>query len=168
MMLYLLDTNIYLDFYDRYYRVEFFPSFWQHFETIINRHVVIPKIVLNEQFQDDWFKDWISENYRGEILHHRNFAGTWLEVLEHLRRSEFYKEEALGGERGWARERIADPWLIAIALEKELTLVTSETRNSNRNIYQPSKNAKIPDVCDDLGVPCINMNEFFQKTSLVI
>ncbi|MFC2401475.1 MAG: DUF4411 family protein, partial [Streptococcus sobrinus] len=28
-MKYLLDSNIYINFYDRYYRKEFFPSFWQ-------------------------------------------------------------------------------------------------------------------------------------------
>ena len=45
---YLLDTNIYIDSYDRYYRNEFFPTYWERLSDILNRHVIIPKIVKDE------------------------------------------------------------------------------------------------------------------------
>ena len=33
---YLIDTNIYIDSYDRYYRNEFFPTYWEHLSNILN------------------------------------------------------------------------------------------------------------------------------------
>lgn len=43
--MYLLDSNIYINFYDRYYRKDFFPTFWVNFVDILNANVVIPKII---------------------------------------------------------------------------------------------------------------------------
>ncbi|TLQ40933.1 DUF4411 family protein [Ruoffia tabacinasalis] len=168
MTKYLLDTNIYLDFYDRYYKFNYFPSFWLFFEDIINKSVVIPKIVLNEQFQDEKFNNWITENYTNDIINHKDFVIGWTEVLSYLQNSPFYNDKALTSDKGWAHERIADPWLIAIAKDLNLTLVTSETRNVNLNISQPSKSAKIPDVCDKFEVACININTFFEEINLEI
>ena len=39
-MKYLLDTNIYIAAYDRYYRKEYFPTYWERFAEIINDYVV--------------------------------------------------------------------------------------------------------------------------------
>ena len=48
MKQYLLDTNIYICFYDRAYWFESFPSFWEAFAEVINRHVVLPRVVVDE------------------------------------------------------------------------------------------------------------------------
>ncbi|MDS3029726.1 Uncharacterised protein [Streptococcus pneumoniae] len=84
--MYLLDSNIYINFYDRYYRKEFFPT----------------------------------------------------------------------------------PWLIAIAKKENYTIVTDEIKNVNLNDVNPSRNAKVPDVCEKLNVQCISMNQFFKEISLSI
>lgn len=49
----------------------------------------------------------------------------------------------------------ADPFVIALAQARELTVVTSEKS-------KPSK-PRIPDVCKVLGVPCITLVEMFRK-----
>lgn len=165
---YLLDSNIYLDFYDRYYRVAFFPSFWESFKEIMNEHVVIPKIVMEEQFQDEWFRQWVSEHYQRPIISHTEHVESWIQVLEHVRQSPFYSDGALSSDKGWAKETIADPWLIAVAKDLELTLVTSERPNVNMNESQPSKSAKIPDVCNSLQIPWMDRNEFFERIDLSI
>ncbi|RKG48869.1 DUF4411 family protein, partial [Acinetobacter cumulans] len=36
MTKYLLDTNIYINFYERYYKFDLFPSFWEKIKVIIN------------------------------------------------------------------------------------------------------------------------------------
>ena len=138
--MYLLDSNIYINFYDRYYRKDFFPTFWSNFAGILNSSVVIPKIVISENYQDDWFRDWLTN----------------------------YKDAALMSQKGWANADIADPWLIAIAKSMNYTIVTDEVKNVNLNSTNPSKNAKIPDVCDQLGVRCISMNEFFEEIGLSV
>ena len=51
--------------------------------------------------------------------------------------------------------RNADPFVIALALEEGLTVVTYEQR-------KPTK-PRIPDVCDALEVPCISLVELFRN-----
>ena len=115
---YLLDTNIYINFYERYYRVKYFPSFWAKLPAILNKYVVIPEIVVDENYQDPKFRKWLDKNYLKETINHKNYAMQWAQVLQYIDDCEYYKEEALSADRGWANEKIADPWLIAIAKEE--------------------------------------------------
>ena len=50
-----------------------------------------------------------------------------------------------------------DPWVIALARERELTVVTAE--KASGTLAKP----KIPDVCHDLGIPCIEIIDFFRR-----
>lgn len=166
--MYLLDSNIYINFYDRYYRKEFFPTFWSNFVSILNSKVVIPDVVVSENYQDPWFREWLKSNYKQQLLNHKNFVMDWVEIIQHVQQSQYYKDSALNSEKGWAKENIADPWLIAIAKRNQYTIVTDEVKNVNLNSNNPSKNAKIPDVCEQLGIRCISMNQFFKEISLSI
>ena len=164
--MYLLDTNIFINFYDRYYRMNLFPTFWKKLVTILNSCVEIPEIILSETYQSPEFKEWIGKHFQKTLLDHRAFSQDWLQVLHHIQNSSFYKDEALSLEKGWANDKIADPWLIAIAKSQGFTIVTEELRNPSLNAKNPSKNAKIPDVCDQLGIRCISMNTFFEEIHL--
>ena len=71
---------------------------------------------------------------------------------------------------GWSEKLdAADPYLIAAAEALGAAVVSSETRTgATRNLDRPStginqypKRAKIPDVCDELGVQHFNLVEFF-------
>lgn len=166
--MYLLDSNIYINFYDRYYRKDFFPTFWSNFAGILNSSVVIPKIVVSENYQDDWFRDWLTNNYTKSIIDHKSYVVEWSAIIQHIQSSPYYKDAALMSQKGWANPDIADPWLIAIAKSMNYTIVTDEVKNVNLNSTNPSKNAKIPDVCDQLGVKCISMNDFFEEIGLSV
>lgn len=162
MKKYLLDTNIYANAYERYYRNDYFPSFWEKFSLTLNEHVVIPKIVKDEITKSDWFLQWLDENYSDGIINHKDYAEGWQTVLDFVQSCGLYKPEALAEQtRGWAQTGIADPWLIAIAKEDELILVTDETKVASLGKGALVKAAKIPDVCERQGVRCIAMNEFF-------
>jgi len=162
---YLLDTNIYIGFYDRYYLPAHFPTFWENFKAHINDFVVIPKVVLDENYQDTWLRSWIKENFVHDVIDHRDFVEEFAEILAHIQKQEHYKDDVL---INWAREKIADPWILAIAKKENLIIVTDETSNPNLNKNQPSKNAKIPDIARELGIECINRNEFFARIDLVV
>lgn len=168
MAKYLLDTNIYLNFYDRYYRFDHFPSFWHAFADILNTQVIIPTIVMQETYQSQTFRDWITANYTGKLLNHKAYADQWGEVIEHIAEHPCYSDLALTDTKSWTHESIADGWLIAIAKQDNLTLVTAETKNPNLNSTHPAKSPKIPDIAQDFGIPCINMNEFFREINLKI
>jgi len=50
-----------------------------------------------------------------------------------------------------------DPWVIALAWTRNLTVVTGERATGNLN------RPKIPDVCNALGIPCIAVIDFFRQ-----
>ncbi|WP_427813458.1 DUF4411 family protein [Enterococcus sp. 22-H-5-01] len=167
--MYLLDTNIYISFYDRYYPKENFPTFWNEFTKILNTDIVIPKVIMNENYQSKWFvEEYLANNFKQAFVNHKEYMDEWGAVLQHVSESSYYNENALISERGWANERIADGWLIAIAQKENYTIVTDEVKNPNLNRVNPSKNCKIPDVAADLGVNCISMLNFFKEIGLKI
>lgn len=69
-------------------------------------------------------------------------------VINYLRSSGYYKPSAL---HEWSDISVADPWLIATAMSNEYTIVTFE-KYANVNINNPMKRAKIPTVCNAMGV----------------
>lgn len=54
---------------------------------------------------------------------------------------------------------LADPWLIAHALDRNATVVTKENMDSAMN----SKRIRIPNVCKNMGVRCIDDFEFIKE-----
>jgi predicted nucleic acid-binding protein len=54
------------------------------------------------------------------------------------------------------RRSAADPFVIALAMVRNGTVVTEETARGNVT------NPRIPDVCGDLGVPCLNLMEYIE------
>ena len=58
--------------------------------------------------------------------------------------------------------------MIAIAKRENYTIVTDEVKNINLSDKNPSKNAKIPDVCEEFKIRCISMNQFFVEIGLSI
>ncbi|ENV55377.1 DUF4411 family protein [Acinetobacter baylyi] len=168
MTKYLLDTNIYINFYERYYLFDFFPSFWEKIKVTINSQVVLPDIVVSEHYQDERFKKWLEENFTGVSCKYKDYVDLWSEVIQHIANHECYSDKALTNDKSWTREKIADGWLIAIAKKDNLVIVTSETKNINLNKNQPTQNPKVPDIANDLGVRCIDMNTFFKEIGLII
>lgn len=162
-MQYLLDTNIYINFYDRAYRFEYFPSFWDAFEKVLNQYVILPKIVVEETNKSDEFKKWLEDTFKGEYLNHKNYAEEWGQIIQHIAQHPCYSDKALIDPRSWTHEKIADGWLIAIAKKDGLTLVTDERANPTLNARNPSGAVKIPDIAKDFGIKCITMNEFFKE-----
>lgn len=169
MKKYLLDTNIYIAAYDRYYLNEYFPTYWEKFAVILNDHVVIPKVVKDEITKSPWFLQWLADNHDGDLLNHKDYAEQWRTILDFVKSSGLYKDVALTAQTtGWANDNIADPWLVAIAKEENLIVVSEEVRDPNLGKGSPIKAAKVPDICDRQGVRCIGRNEFFGEIGLSI
>lgn len=60
----------------------------------------------------------------------------------------------------FAQNNVADPFLVAKAMKYGYTVVTYEiSANGGRKI-------KIPDVCKEFGVKCININDALRELCL--
>ena len=166
--MYLLDTNIYIAFYERYYPQRNFPSFWEKLVQTFQQEVVVPRVVMEETKKSDWLNNYMIETCGLTPIDHRKYWMQWAEVLNNVRINPVYKNEALDSPNGWSKETVADGWLLAIAKEEKYILVTEETKNVNLYKGGPVRSAKIPDVAEDIGVECIDRLEFFKRIELSI
>ena len=166
--MYLLDTNIYIAFYERYYPQRNFPSFWEKLVQTFQQEVVVPRVVMEETEKSDWLNTYMTETCGLTPIDHRKYWMQWAEVLNNVRNNPVYTNEALDSPNGWSKETVADGWLLAIAKEEKYVLVTEEIKNVNLYKGGPVRSAKIPDVAEDIGVECIDRLEFFKRIELKI
>lgn len=152
-MLYLLDANVLITAARDYYPIDQVPEFWEWLKFQADSgNVKLPVEVLEEVLEGrkendpllDWLKgEGISESLclKGEvdsaILQHVVCKGYAPDLTD----SEI---EVIG----------RDPFLIAHALADPSvrTVITIEVRKPSKK----RQNRKVPDVCDDLSINCLN------------
>lgn len=146
-MIYSIDTSIFIEAWVNHYPRDVFPAVWEKFETSIDQKKF--KIVFEvyrelNQIDDDlfaWAKRRRSKFIRLDAAIQRRAAGI-LTRFPRLAKAD-------------ATRRDADPFVIALAAEEGLTVVT----------YEKSKPSKphIPDVCRHMSIPCITLVELFRN-----
>ena len=103
-------------------------------------------MVRNEILQgNDSLKEWMKKLDIKNYIDHRNpkILDKYSQILNYLRNNDCYKSSALAE---WAKESVADPWLIATAAVHNYTIITFEKSNPTPSAANPSKKAKIPDM----------------------
>ena len=162
-MLYLLDANTLIDAKRDYYPIDRIPEFWEwlHFMGVTG-HIKIP-IEVYEEFSDTKSKDGTKDD-----------LATWAEQAE-IKEALLLNEQA---EQNLVSQIIyqgytsnptdddllkigRDPFLLSYALKniEERCIVSTE-------VSKPSKkgaNRKVPDVCRDFNITCINNFQMFRE-----
>ena len=144
--IFLIDSNALIAPYQQYYPFDLVPGFWgQVKEGIESGRIIIAGKVFDEVMAgSDELSSWIMQ-FKGKKFDHRDkdIATAVGKILDFLRNSSRYNNDAV---LAWSDIKIADPWLIAIAMIHNYTAVTLEkTSNSPRK-------PRIPDICDHFGV----------------
>lgn len=89
-----------------------------------------------------------------------NVIKGYQKVINRVASSGYYKTLAVAE---WSQEKIADPWIIAVASLEKATIVTSENRISNLKDGIPKKNAKIPDIADEFNIQTIDLFQMMRE-----
>jgi hypothetical protein len=144
---YSIDTSAILDAWVRHYPLDLFPSFWNKFRLLVETKegIAIELISHELKAKDDGCYDWFKVN---------NLINFFVDISPPVetRVTEILKNpnyQKLVDDRKGTYS--ADPFVIALAIEEHLIVVTGE-RASN-NILKPN----IPDVCNSIGIDCINI-----------
>ena len=154
-MIYLLDTNTFIEAKNRYYRMTVCPGFWDWFDQdSIRGKVSSIRMVADElQKQDDDLSKWsksrqnfFSESNNQEIQ--QVYAEIAHHVIKHPHYTELYKSRFLNA---------ADPWLIATAKTLGSIVVTQEVA-----VPKESKKVKIPNICNEFDVDYCNTFELLE------
>lgn len=148
---YLLDANIFIEAYKRYYAFDLVPAFWEHLASQSEAGTIssIDKVKAeihpkNEQlarWAREEFKRWEStavDDTKNRYQHLVEWAATHEQYNEHAK-DEFMKADK------------ADAWLIAHALANKYIVVTEERYNVDIQRRIP-----IPNVCESFGIEWVN------------
>ena len=153
---YIIDSCSLIDL-NRHNPIDVFPSLWKKIEDLINSDLMISHVeVFNEiTQQDDVLTEWLKKCKKM----FRNFSSKQADLVSQILKKypSLIKLD---------KRYDADPWLIALAKEIQESpqqtlfsvkrlIVTEESLRGNK--------IKIPFVCKDFGIECINRVEMFRQ-----
>jgi hypothetical protein len=148
-MAYSIDTSAFLDAWVRNYPVDVFPTIWQQMDgaardgTLMASDEVLRELERKEDGAHAWIKA------RQEML-----IALDPEVERHVRNIMQRFPRLVDTKKG---RSIGDPFVIAVAQVRNLTVITAENATGKREV------PRIPDVCDDFGIRWIRLLEFFRE-----
>lgn len=150
-MLYVLDTNS-IKVLAGYYP-KTFPTFWDQFNALVSdgRIVSVEEVRKELEFllRSAHLIEWVE---RQDIFTPPN--GDEMRYVNSIFAVEHFRP--LINERAIALGRpVADPWLIARAMDQDACVVTEETHKPNA--------AKIPNVCDHFGIEHMKLQDMLAE-----
>lgn len=146
---YSLDTNIFVESWWKHYRPTSFASYWERMaEGITAGQVRASDEVRTELIRraDEVLK-WTKQ--QPDL-----FVPTDEDIQEALRAALRECARMVGSHRG---HNGADPWVIALASARSMTVVTLEHWTGN------AAKPRVPDVCETLGIRWIDLWDFIEE-----
>lgn len=144
---YCLDANVLIQAWQKYYSPKICPDYWILLNELgANNRIFLPQSVLEEitRTEDD-LKEWIKQS---EIPIHE-VDGNVTECLRKIYSDDPVHQYLVDNTK---QRSLADPWVIAHALNENACVVTKEEKVTAPNTTR----IKIPNVCDNMGIRWIN------------
>jgi len=152
---YSIDTSALMGWWLRRYPTDVFPSIIGAMDKLIaDGKLLANEFVLRELGgKDDPLFDWAKRQ-----------AGLFVKTDEVIQQKaeQLIKAYPLLIDPESPRPTQADPFVIALAQEKSLTVVTEETFARAKLTGKRKKRTYIPDVCNGEGITCITFLEMMR------
>ena len=158
-MIYLQDSNVFIQAHRMYYSFDVVPSFWKKLIDLADREIIYSIDKVKKELCDisrpDELSNWCVNDINIDFFVDTSscvdkYSEIALWVNSHPNYSQNAKDEFLATD-------LADPWLVAYAIKNNCTIVTLETSDPNSK-----KRIKIPDVCIHFGVPYTTPIQMFR------
>ena len=153
MKKYCLDTNVFIEAWNRYYSMDLCPQYWRILDDLAQQGTIFAPIEVKREIEktDDGLYAWLRK--RSYF-----FRDVDLRVQRELRRIMASHGRLVDSIK---QRSIADPWVIAFAIAEDAVVVTKEEPAG-----PSSRRIKIPDVCHALDVPWMNDFEFAKEIGI--
>ncbi|HKZ97500.1 MAG TPA: DUF4411 family protein [Hyphomicrobiaceae bacterium] len=150
-MTYCIDTSSLIAAWGELYPIEHFPKLWEHVEALVqNGRLKAPVEVLHEtKRRSTELHKWLGKR-----------KAMFVDIDEDIQRRQTAIMAAFPKLIDTRRGHFAaDPWVIALSIERGLVLVTQE-----RFTGKPAR-PNIPDVCADgrFKTDCINLLDLIRR-----
>lgn len=157
MRKYLIDTNIFIESSNRHYAIDICPGFWEFLDRVSDLENVKSITQVYDEFTPGNeelvnFKERLKN--KGFFLQIENITPESYSATTMSLQEMRYDQQAIAN-----FSQKADYFLIALALQEQYTIVTQEARMQT---IAP-KRIKIPNVCEQLEIECIDITEFLRR-----
>lgn len=145
--LYAVDTSTFMDWQDRYYPTDVFDSVASKLEALVQgNRFLAPKMVREE------LGAVASTNLSAWAKKH---SKVFVPNSEVLAEALAIQAQFPGLRDPRAQHEEADAYVIALAKIRQGLVVTQETPAAEKR--KPPRSHYIPDVCRELGIPCVSL-----------
>jgi len=154
---YCLDANVLIQAWQKYYSPKFCPGYWEVLNDLGDQgKIFIAEEVYNEitRTEDDLCK-WL----KASKMPVRSIDGNVTKCLQDIYAKDVSHKALVDNTKA---RSLADPWVIAHALNEGATVVTKEEKVTALN----SNRIKIPNVCDNMGITWINDFDFIAELNI--
>ncbi|HXM94210.1 MAG TPA: DUF4411 family protein [Candidatus Dormibacteraeota bacterium] len=148
-MAFCFDTSAILDAWVRHYPPDVFPTIWVRMDQAVTlgQIFVIDEVVVELKRKDDGIHKWVGDRDSMIVSIDDDVQTKLVQIMATFPRLVDTKKNRSG----------CDPWVIALAQARGFSVVTAE--KASGSLAKP----KIPDICSELAVPCLDVVEFFRK-----
>jgi predicted nucleic acid-binding protein len=154
---YCLDTNVLIQAWLNYYSPKFCPDYWSVLNELGNQGIIfIPQMVKEEILRTD---DDLSQWLRASKIPVAKVDTNVTNFLKVIYAADPSHKNLVDNTR---RRSLADPWIIAHAINENAIVVTKEEKVTAANTTR----IKIPNVCDNMGIPWINDFELIERLNI--
>ncbi|MCC5805109.1 MAG: DUF4411 family protein [Opitutales bacterium] len=144
---YVVDTNIFMDWQARFYPPDVFVSLVEKIDDLIQQgRLIAPRLVREEL-------DAVGTNQLTAWAQARE--AVWIPDTAIVEGAVAIQSQFPGLLDPKAEFEEADAYVIALARQQDGIVVTSETPAAEKR--KPKREFFIPDVCREIGLPCINL-----------
>jgi predicted nucleic acid-binding protein len=154
---YCLDANIIIRAWQEYYSPKFCPSYWEILQELgTQEKIFLPQMVLEEITRtDDDLSGWLKQS-KIPIRKIDEPVTECLKRIYEVNPSHKFLVDNI------KQRSLADPWVIAHALNENAIVVTKEAKEIAIN----TKRIKIPNVCENMGIKCINDFQLIEELNI--
>lgn len=144
---YCLDANVLIQAWQKYYSPKFCPDYWNILNQLgLNGRIFIPQLVFEEITRtEDELAEWLKSS---KISIHE-IDGAVAQCLKRIYENNPLHQYLVDNTK---QRSLADPWVVAHALNDNACIVTKEEKVTASNTTR----IKIPNVCDNMGIRWIN------------
>ena len=140
---YCLDANVLIQAGQKYYNPIFCSDYWKILIELGKQgKIFIPELVYEEVTRTD---DDLSKWLKSSKIPIDKITESVTVCLQKMYAADSGHKKIVDNIRG---RSLADPWVIAHAMDKSATVVTKENKETALN----AKRIKIPNVCDNMGI----------------
>jgi len=154
---YCLDANVLIQAWQKYYSPDLCPNYWELLNQLGTKaRIFLPQMVAEEIIRtEDKLSAWLKVSKIPIHEINADVTGCLKNIYDKDPSHQYIVANS-------GQHSLADPWVIAHAINQNAIVVTKEIKDAYSN---PTK-IKIPHICENMGIRWINDFEFIHEIGI--